>query len=62
MTYKSTKQSTDPVRKITKLGKYSYAITVPKTLVKKLGWREKQRVVVKIYGDGLRIKDWKNEK
>ncbi len=60
--YKATKQSANPVRKISKLGKYSYSITVPKDIIKKLGWREKQKVVVKICGDGLRIKDWKYEK
>lgn len=57
--YKTTKQSANPVRKISKLGKYSYSITVPKGLIKQLGWKEKQKVVVGIYGKGLRIKDWK---
>ena len=56
--YKSTKQSADPVRKITKVGNYSYSVTVPKELIKKLGWRERQKVVVKISGKGLNIKDW----
>lgn len=59
--YKTTKQSANPIRKITKLGKYSYSITIPKGLIKKLGWKEKQKVVVKIYGQGLRIKDWKKQ-
>jgi len=60
--YKATKQSANPVRKISKLGKYSYSITVPKGLIKKLGWKEKQKVVVKIFGNGLRIKDWDSKK
>ena len=57
--YKKTKQSSNPVRKITKVGKYSYAVTIPKSLLKKLEWREKQKVVVKIKGKTLQIKDWK---
>jgi len=57
--YKATIQSANPVRKISKLGKYSYGITVPKEIIKKLGWKEKQKVVVKIFGQGLKISDWK---
>ena len=57
--YKATKQSSNPIRKISKLGKYSYSITIPKEVIKKLGWREKQKVVVKGSGKGLKIIDWK---
>ncbi len=47
------------VRKITRVGKTSLAVTLPKELVKDLGWREKQKVVVKRVRGGLLIKDWK---
>ncbi len=57
--YKSTSQTADPIRKITKVGKYSYAITVPKDMIKKLRWREHQKVVVKQRGKSLIINDWK---
>ena len=57
--YKSTKQSSNPVRKITKFGKFSYGITFPKELVKKLKWKERQKVIVKLRGKSLIIKDWK---
>lgn len=60
--YKPTIQTGDPARKVTKVGKYSYAITVPKDLIKKLGWRERQKVVVELSGKGLRIKDWEKPK
>ena len=46
-------------RKIFKSGGSSYAITLPKELIKDLGWKNKQKVVVKKYGKGLIIKDWK---
>lgn len=53
------KQGQQNVRKITKLGNKSLAVTLPIELVEKLGWREKQKVVVKKIRGGLQIKDWK---
>lgn len=47
------------IRKITKIGKTSLAVTLPKELVTELGWKEKQKVVVKRVRGGLLIKDWK---
>jgi antitoxin component of MazEF toxin-antitoxin module len=47
------------VRKITKLGGKSLAITLPKELVVELGWKEKQKVKVTRVRGGLLIKDWK---
>jgi len=47
------------IRKITKLGKTSLAVTLPRDLVTLLGWKEKQKVVVKKVHGGLLIKDWK---
>jgi antitoxin component of MazEF toxin-antitoxin module len=44
-------------RKITKLGD-SYALTLPIDLVRELGWREKQKVVVRKRGKGILISDW----
>ncbi len=45
------------VRKIYKHGD-SYAITLPKGLVRELGWQDNQKLVAKKYGDGILIKDW----
>lgn len=53
---KITNQNT---RKITRVGMGSLAVTLPKDLVKDLGWKEKQKVVVKRAHGGLLIKDWK---
>ena len=47
------------VRKITKVGRMSLAVTLPKEMVTKLGWKEKQKVVVKKVPGGLLIKDWR---
>ncbi len=53
------KQSEQNIRKLTKVGGKSLAVTLPVELVNKLGWREKQRVVVKKIRGGVSIKDWK---
>ena len=47
------------LRKITKVGKMSLAITLPKEMATKLGWKERQKVTVKRVRGGLLIKDWK---
>lgn len=46
------------IRKISKSGD-SYAVTLPIEMVRKLNWREKQKVVVKMKGKSITIKDWK---
>ena len=45
------------VRSLTKLGKFSYAVTLPVEIVKALGWREKQRLTVKRIKGGVVIRD-----
>ena len=47
------------VRKLIRLGNGSIALTLPIELVKKLGWKEKQKVVARKVFGGLLIKDWK---
>lgn len=46
------------IRKILKSGD-SYAITIPIEILDKLKWREKQKVVVKMKGKSIIIRDWK---
>lgn len=46
------------IRKILKSGD-SYAITIPIEMLNKLKWREKQKVVVKMKGKSIIIRDWK---
>ena len=45
------------VRKIFKSGD-SYAITLPKYIIREFGWQDNQKLVAKKYGDGILIKDW----
>ncbi len=52
------KSNEENIRKIKKSGD-SYAITLPITIMRELGWREKQKVVVEKRGKGILIKDWK---
>jgi bifunctional DNA-binding transcriptional regulator/antitoxin component of YhaV-PrlF toxin-antitoxin module len=46
-------------RKLTRLGKVSLAVTLPVEMLRKLNWREKQKVVVRKIRGGLKITDWK---
>lgn len=46
------------VRKLTTVGKESYAVTIPIEIIRELGWRERQKLVVTRDGEGLRIVDW----
>jgi len=47
------------IRKLTKLGGSSLAVTIPVEILRKLNWRERQKVVVKLRGKKISIKDWK---
>ncbi|MAG44698.1 hypothetical protein CL633_02310 [bacterium] len=47
------------IRKLTKLGGKSLAVTLPIEFIRKLKWREKQKVVVSLRGKKVTIKDWK---
>ena len=46
------------IRKVTRNGG-SLNVSIPVEILKKLNWREKQKVVVKKVKGGLLIKDWK---
>ena len=46
------------IRKITKAGS-SLNVSIPVEILKQLGWKERQKVVVKKIRDGVQIKDWK---
>ena len=45
------------IRKLTRIGKRSIGLTLPMELVRELGWRERQRVVVKRIKGGMSIRD-----
>lgn len=48
------------IRKLQRTGEErgSYMLTLPKSMVKNLGWREHQKVIVVQTGETLVIKDW----
>lgn len=49
------------IRKITKNGT-SHSVSIPVELLKKLGWKERQKVVVKLYRKKIILSDWKPKK
>ena len=46
------------IRKLTKTGGHSIGVTIPIDIVRKLKWRERQKVVVEKRGKTILIKDW----
>jgi bifunctional DNA-binding transcriptional regulator/antitoxin component of YhaV-PrlF toxin-antitoxin module len=46
------------IRKITKNGT-SHSVSIPVEILKKLGWKERQKVVVRKIRGGVSIKDWR---
>lgn len=55
------KEKDKNIRKLTRMGAEgtSIGLTLPVEIVKKLGWKERQKVVVKLKGKEIMIKDWK---
>jgi len=48
------------IRKITKKGKYSYFVILPKGIIDVLKWKDRQKVTIKIFGkDKILIADYK---
>lgn len=47
------------IRKLNKVGGSTISVTLPIDIIRELGWREGQKVVVKKKGLSLIIEDWK---
>jgi hypothetical protein len=47
------------IRKLTKNGKGSVYVLLPKEFIKDLGWRERQKLSVERVKGGILIRDWK---
>lgn len=47
------------IRKLARVGNTSVGVTLPVEMVRELGWKLKQKVVVKRIHGGVEIKDWK---
>jgi antitoxin component of MazEF toxin-antitoxin module len=54
-----TKKNHGGIRRLMRLRKFSLPVTLPKGILAELGWKEKQKVVAKKYGNGILIEDWK---
>lgn len=49
-------------RKLTRTSKHSFYVVIPKELVTKYGWREKQKLVLEDKGRGkIEIRDWRKK-
>jgi len=46
------------IRKLGKSGGKSISVTLPIDIIRELGWKSKQKVVVQRRGDTIVIKDW----
>lgn len=50
------------IHKLKRSSAYSFSVTIPKEIVEKYGWREKQKLVVKDKGQGkIEISDWRKK-
>ncbi|MEK7072680.1 MAG: hypothetical protein AAB969_03860 [Patescibacteria group bacterium] len=51
-------------RKLQKMGTHSYVINIPKEIIQKFGWQERQKLEISFGGKKpqLNIKDWGKKK
>jgi bifunctional DNA-binding transcriptional regulator/antitoxin component of YhaV-PrlF toxin-antitoxin module len=50
------------IRSLTKVsGGTSYTVTIPMEYIRKLKWRAKQKLEVKLSGERIIINDWKSQ-
>lgn len=47
------------IRKLISLGKYSAVVSIPKEMLRKLGWKRGQKVEVEVERKRIQIKDFK---
>lgn len=49
-------------RKLTRTSKHSYCVVIPKEIITKYGWKEKQKLVLEDKGQGkIEIRDWRKK-
>jgi antitoxin component of MazEF toxin-antitoxin module len=54
-----TRIEDENIRSLTKVGGSSYAVTIPRSYIRKLKWKERQKLEVKLYKDRIIIRDLK---
>jgi len=47
------------IRKLRKVSTHSYAVVIPKQLIKKFRWKERQKLTLNSRGRKITIQDWK---
>ena len=52
----------EEIRKITKNGRGTYYVSIPKEMLQILRIKERQKVIVKLKGESIIINDWKPKK
>jgi formylmethanofuran dehydrogenase subunit D len=50
------------VRKLTRQAKHSFYVLIPPELIRHMGWRESQKLVVKEENGQIVVDDWKPSK
>jgi len=50
------------IRQLTKIGKKSIGLTLPIEMIRGLGWKERQKVIVELNRKRLVIKDWRTRR
>ncbi len=47
------------IRKLTRVGKSSIAVTIPVEMLRELKWKERQKVILALKNGQITINDWK---
>ena len=56
------KSTENNIRKLTRVGRVSLAVTLPLEFIRTLKWKERQRVVVTLKGKKLIVEDYEPKK
>jgi bifunctional DNA-binding transcriptional regulator/antitoxin component of YhaV-PrlF toxin-antitoxin module len=57
-----TKNMEKHERKLIKVSTHSYSVVIPKSIIEKYGWQEKQKLVITDKGRGkIEIRDWRKK-
>lgn len=60
MTEKNMKKN---IRKLTKVSSDSYSVVIPKEIIRKYGWKEKQKLIIEDNGRGVvQLRDWRTKR
>ncbi len=50
------------IRKLRKVSTHSYAVVIPKEVVRKFRWQERQKLSLNVRGKKITISDWDKKK